>query len=224
MKPSRLTALSCWCRPAHSADVEGFGPLQQQRKSVPSWFCCSVTFPLCGFKVNVLILWTNTHPLIMQALVALQCSVCCKLARRCLTLGWWWWTDQSPTSALRAPPSCTCLFFEWTMLLLCIQIGGVWTAAVWSLLDCVAACLIQAESWIVLLCRSKDAFPEFELRVELWSCALEDELTLANTPKKLAKKLRSSFGRSAGKKLCPLLDSPDPDTFLQYNPIPAYVC
>ncbi|XP_056903090.1 rhotekin-2 isoform X1 [Takifugu flavidus] len=67
----------------------------------------------------------------------------------------------------------------------------------------------------------KDAFPEFELRVELWSCAVEDELTLANTPKKLAKKLRSSFGRSAGKNLCPLLDSPDPDTFLQYNPIPA---
>lgn len=114
MKPSRLTALSCWCRPAHSADVEGFGPLQQQRKSVSSWFCCSVKFPLCMFKINVLILWTHRHSLIMQALVALQCSVCCRLARRCLTLGWCWWTDQSPTSALRAPPSCTCLFFnEW---------------------------------------------------------------------------------------------------------------
>lgn len=73
-------------------------------------------------------------------------------------------------------------------------------------------------------CCSRDALPGFELRVELWSCALEDELTLANTPKKLAKKLRNSFGRSAGRKLCPLLDSPDPDTFLQYNPVPAYVC
>lgn len=70
---------------------------------------------------------------------------------------------------------------------------------------------------------SKDADPHFELKVELWSCALEEELTVANTPKKLAKKLRSSFGKAAGKKLCPLLDSPDPDTFLQYNPIPSYV-
>lgn len=218
MKPSRLTAVSCWCRPAHSTDVEGFGPLQQQRKSVSSWFCCSLTFPLCGFEINALILWTNTHSLIMQALVALQCSVCCRLARRCLTLGWLWWTDQSQTSALRAPPSCTCLFFnEWCCC-------SAFKKLMWILLDCVAPCLTQAESWIVLLCCSKDAFPDFELRVELWSCALEDELTLANTPKKLAKKLRNSFGRSAGKKLCPLLDSPDPDTFLQYNPIPAYVC
>ncbi|XP_073338221.1 rhotekin-2 [Pagrus major] len=66
----------------------------------------------------------------------------------------------------------------------------------------------------------KEAVPQFELKVELWSCALEEELTLVNTPKKLAKKFRNSFGKSAGKKLCPLLDSPDPDTFLQYNPIP----
>ncbi|XP_037637551.1 rhotekin-2 isoform X2 [Sebastes umbrosus] len=66
----------------------------------------------------------------------------------------------------------------------------------------------------------KEAVPQFELKVELWSCALEEELTLVNTPKKLAKRLRSSFGKTAGKKLCPLLDSPDPDTFLQYNPIP----
>ncbi|KAM3606942.1 uncharacterized protein V6R79_026175 [Siganus canaliculatus] len=66
----------------------------------------------------------------------------------------------------------------------------------------------------------KDVDSLFELKVELWSCALEEEPTLVNTPKKLAKKLRNSFGKSAGKKLCPLLESPDPDTFLQYNPIP----
>ncbi|KAK2824496.1 hypothetical protein Q5P01_021671 [Channa striata] len=66
----------------------------------------------------------------------------------------------------------------------------------------------------------KEATPEFELKVELWSCALEEELTLVNTPKKLAKKLRNSFGKSAGKKACPLLETPDPDTFLQCNPIP----
>lgn len=67
----------------------------------------------------------------------------------------------------------------------------------------------------------KKALPQFELKVELWSCALEEELTLVNTPKKLAKKFRSSFGKSAGKKLCPLLDTPDPEAFLQYNPVPS---
>ncbi|XP_068587996.1 rhotekin-2 [Cebidichthys violaceus] len=66
----------------------------------------------------------------------------------------------------------------------------------------------------------KEAVPQFELKVELWSCALEEELTMANTPKKLAKKFRHSFGKTAGKKLSPLLDSPDPDTFLQNHPIP----
>ncbi|KAM8852107.1 rhotekin-2 [Synchiropus picturatus] len=66
----------------------------------------------------------------------------------------------------------------------------------------------------------KDVVPKFELKVELWSCALEEELTLVNTPKKLAKKLRNSLGKSAGRKLCPLLDAPDPDAFLQHNPIP----
>ncbi|XP_055018413.1 rhotekin-2 [Boleophthalmus pectinirostris] len=67
----------------------------------------------------------------------------------------------------------------------------------------------------------KEALPDFELKVELWSCALEEELTLVNTPKKLAKKFRSSFGKSTGKKLCPLLDTPDPEAFLQYNPVPS---
>ncbi|KAM6916701.1 rhotekin-2 [Xenentodon cancila] len=66
----------------------------------------------------------------------------------------------------------------------------------------------------------KDVVPQFELRVELWSCALEEELTLANTPKKLAKKFRTSFGKTSGKKVCSLLDTSDPDTFLQNNPIP----
>ncbi|XP_034537724.1 rhotekin-2 [Notolabrus celidotus] len=67
----------------------------------------------------------------------------------------------------------------------------------------------------------KDVGPQFELKVELWSCALEEELTLVNTPKKFAKKLRNSLGKTAGKKLCPLLESHDPDTFLQHNPIPV---
>uniref|UniRef100_A0A3P9KS70 Rhotekin 2a n=1 Tax=Oryzias latipes TaxID=8090 RepID=A0A3P9KS70_ORYLA len=66
----------------------------------------------------------------------------------------------------------------------------------------------------------KDAVPEFELRVELWSCALEEELTVVNTPKKLAKKFHNSFGRASEKKFCSLLESAEPDTFFQHNPIP----
>uniref|UniRef100_A0A8C5HAD0 Rhotekin-2-like n=1 Tax=Gouania willdenowi TaxID=441366 RepID=A0A8C5HAD0_GOUWI len=66
----------------------------------------------------------------------------------------------------------------------------------------------------------KEAAPQFKLRVELWSCALDDEPMSAKTPKKLAKKLRSSFGKSSGKKVCHLLDTPDPDTFLHHNPLP----
>uniref|UniRef100_A0A3Q2YK49 Rhotekin 2 n=1 Tax=Hippocampus comes TaxID=109280 RepID=A0A3Q2YK49_HIPCM len=63
----------------------------------------------------------------------------------------------------------------------------------------------------------EDALPGFTLRVELWSCAAEDELTPANTPRKLAKKLRNSLG----KKWRPLPDTPDPDAFLQSNPLGA---
>ncbi|XP_056147267.1 rhotekin-2 [Lampris incognitus] len=66
-----------------------------------------------------------------------------------------------------------------------------------------------------------DAVPQFEVRVELWSCAMEEELTLVNTPKKLAKKLLGSFGKASGRKDCSLLDTPDPDIFLQSNPIPS---
>jgi len=69
---------------------------------------------------------------------------------------------------------------------------------------------------------SSEAKPDFELTFELYSCGLEEEPTFVNTPKKLARKLRLSFGRSSGRKLCPLLDGGDPDAFLQSNPIPLY--
>uniref|UniRef100_A0A673K8X6 Rhotekin-2-like n=1 Tax=Sinocyclocheilus rhinocerous TaxID=307959 RepID=A0A673K8X6_9TELE len=66
-----------------------------------------------------------------------------------------------------------------------------------------------------------EAKPDFELTFELYSCGLEEESTFVNTPKKLARKLRFSFGRSSCRKLCPLMDGGDPDTFLQSNPIPV---
>ncbi|XP_038560380.1 rhotekin isoform X2 [Micropterus salmoides] len=46
-----------------------------------------------------------------------------------------------------------------------------------------------------------EARPGFELRVELYSCCSEDDYSAGSTPRKLASKLSSSLGRSAGKKL-----------------------
>ncbi|XP_017550037.1 rhotekin-2 isoform X1 [Pygocentrus nattereri] len=68
-----------------------------------------------------------------------------------------------------------------------------------------------------------EAKPDFELAVELYSCAVEEEVTLVNTPKKLARKFRSSLGKASGKKLCPALDGGDPDAFLESNPMPPGV-
>lgn len=48
---------------------------------------------------------------------------------------------------------------------------------------------------------SNEASPGFELRVELYSCCSEDDYSAGSTPRKLASKLSSSLGRSAGKKL-----------------------
>ncbi|XP_035255582.1 rhotekin-2 isoform X1 [Anguilla anguilla] len=64
-----------------------------------------------------------------------------------------------------------------------------------------------------------DARPQFELTLELYSCAVEDDASLVNTPKKLAKKLRNSLGKASGRKLCPLLEAGDPESFLQSHPI-----
>ncbi|KAM6965110.1 rhotekin [Aplochiton taeniatus] len=46
-----------------------------------------------------------------------------------------------------------------------------------------------------------EASPGFELRLELYSCCSEDDYSAGSTPRKLASKLSSSLGRSAGKKL-----------------------
>ncbi|KAG7463102.1 hypothetical protein MATL_G00191920 [Megalops atlanticus] len=65
-----------------------------------------------------------------------------------------------------------------------------------------------------------EAGPGFELTLELYSCAVEEETSLANTPKKLAKRLRTSLGKASGKKLCPLLEGGDPEAFMLSNPVP----
>ncbi|XP_016089922.1 rhotekin [Sinocyclocheilus grahami] len=46
-----------------------------------------------------------------------------------------------------------------------------------------------------------EACPGFQLRVELYSCCSEEDYSAGSTPRKLASKLSSSLGRSAGKKM-----------------------
>ncbi|XP_029465600.1 rhotekin-2 [Rhinatrema bivittatum] len=61
----------------------------------------------------------------------------------------------------------------------------------------------------------KEARPDFQLKLELYSCCIEDS-SITNTPKKLARKLRTSVGKSAGNKLS--LEGGDSDIFLSSIP------
>ncbi|XP_013919546.1 PREDICTED: rhotekin-2-like [Thamnophis sirtalis] len=59
------------------------------------------------------------------------------------------------------------------------------------------------------------AGPDFQLKVEVYSCCCgEDPLTLTNTPRKLVKKLKTSLGKSTGKKFSSALDQKDLETLL----------
>lgn len=46
-----------------------------------------------------------------------------------------------------------------------------------------------------------DLQPEFEVKLEVYSCCLSDDLSMASTPKKLRKKISSSVSRTFGRKL-----------------------
>ncbi|KAM4034153.1 rhotekin-2 isoform 2-T2 [Anomaloglossus baeobatrachus] len=62
-----------------------------------------------------------------------------------------------------------------------------------------------------------EARPDFQLKLEVYSCGME-ESSIANTPKKLARKLRNSIGKSAGKKFNSELEESEPEAFLFSNP------
>ncbi|XP_030638452.1 rhotekin isoform X2 [Chanos chanos] len=51
-----------------------------------------------------------------------------------------------------------------------------------------------------------EASPNFELRLELYSCCSEEDYSAGSTPRKLASKLSSSLGRSSGKKMRAAMD------------------
>uniref|UniRef100_A0A8D2LMC0 Rhotekin 2 n=1 Tax=Varanus komodoensis TaxID=61221 RepID=A0A8D2LMC0_VARKO len=61
----------------------------------------------------------------------------------------------------------------------------------------------------------EEAGPDFQLKVEVYSCCCTEELsTIVNTPKKLVKKLKTSIGKATGKKLNSTLDDGNLESLL----------
>ncbi|XP_037660021.1 rhotekin-2 [Choloepus didactylus] len=61
-----------------------------------------------------------------------------------------------------------------------------------------------------------EAGPDFQIKVEVYSCCTE-ESSLANTPKKLAKKLKTSISKATGKKINSMLQEDDHETCLFFS-------
>ncbi|KAM8924352.1 rhotekin-2 [Pelodytes ibericus] len=61
------------------------------------------------------------------------------------------------------------------------------------------------------------ARPDFQLKLEVYSCCMEDS-SITNTPKKLARKLRNSIGKSAGKKILSESEETEPEAYLFSSP------
>uniref|UniRef100_A0A8C2YE17 Rhotekin 2 n=1 Tax=Coturnix japonica TaxID=93934 RepID=A0A8C2YE17_COTJA len=64
-----------------------------------------------------------------------------------------------------------------------------------------------------------EAGPDFQVKVEVYSCCTEESLYIANTPKKLVKKLKTSLSKATGKKLKATLQEDDTDSILLSDPI-----
>uniref|UniRef100_A0A8D0QMK7 Rhotekin-2 n=1 Tax=Sus scrofa TaxID=9823 RepID=A0A8D0QMK7_PIG len=60
-----------------------------------------------------------------------------------------------------------------------------------------------------------EAGPDFQIKVEVYSCCTE-ESTITNTPKKLAKKLKTSISKATGKKINSVLQE-DHETCLSFS-------
>lgn len=54
-------------------------------------------------------------------------------------------------------------------------------------------------------CFSNNVPPDFEFRLEVYSHILQDDLTMASTPRKIKKTIHSSISRTVGKKLAATL-------------------
>ncbi|XP_024417201.2 rhotekin-2 [Desmodus rotundus] len=60
-----------------------------------------------------------------------------------------------------------------------------------------------------------EAKPDFQIKVEVYSCCTEDS-SITNTPKKLAKKLKTSISKATGKKINSVLQE-DHETCLSFS-------
>nr|XP_012618200.1 rhotekin-2 [Microcebus murinus] len=61
-----------------------------------------------------------------------------------------------------------------------------------------------------------EAGPDFQIKVEVYSCSTE-ESSITNTPKKLAKKLKTSISKATGKKINSVLQEEDHETCLPFS-------
>ncbi|XP_063262187.1 rhotekin-2 isoform X2 [Prinia subflava] len=64
-----------------------------------------------------------------------------------------------------------------------------------------------------------EASPDFQVKVEVYSCCTEESLCLTNTPKKLARKLKTSLSKATGKKLKAALEEDSPEPLLPPDPV-----
>ncbi|NXG63466.1 RTKN2 protein, partial [Hemiprocne comata] len=64
-----------------------------------------------------------------------------------------------------------------------------------------------------------EARPDFQVKVEVYSCCTEESLYATNTPKKLAKKLKTSLSKATGKKLKAPLEEDNTESFLPADPV-----
>ncbi|NXV09833.1 RTKN2 protein, partial [Cettia cetti] len=64
-----------------------------------------------------------------------------------------------------------------------------------------------------------EASPDFQVKVEVYSCCTEESLCITNTPKKLAKKLKTSLSKATGKKLKAALEEDSTEPLLPADPV-----
>ncbi|XP_009069606.1 PREDICTED: rhotekin-2 [Acanthisitta chloris] len=64
-----------------------------------------------------------------------------------------------------------------------------------------------------------EARPDFQVKVEVYSCCTEEPLYITNTPKKLAKKLKTSLSKATGKKLKAALEEDSTESLLPPDPV-----
>ncbi|XP_075361406.1 rhotekin-2 isoform X2 [Mycteria americana] len=64
-----------------------------------------------------------------------------------------------------------------------------------------------------------EARPDFQVKVEVYSCCTEESLYVTNTPKKLVKKLKTSLSKATGKKLKAALEEDSTESLLPADPV-----